>query len=168
MPPMPVYEFLCEDCNRVFNFLARGPATAKRRPKCPKCGGRKMSKLFSPFAMSRGGKRDAEPKSAEPAGDSPDAPTPEQEARAERALDSIERDMGDVDESNPRQMGALLRRLSEATGEPMDGQTDEMIRRLEAGEDVEKIEEEMADAVGDEEGAGGPGAPSHDEGLYDL
>lgn len=164
---MPVYEFLCEDCNRVFNFLARDPKSARRRPKCPKCGGRRMAKLFSTFATSKGVKGDAAPKAAEPGGESPEPPANFDEARMERAMDSIERDMGDIDENNPRQMGALLRRLSEAAGEPVDGTTAEMIRRLEAGEDPGKLEEEMGDAMG-EDGAGPGGAPSRDAGLYDL
>ena len=164
---MPVYEFLCEGCNRVFSFLARDSKAARRRPKCPKCGGRRMTKLFSPFATARGGRGEKDSESgggAEPA----EAPSPQQEARLERAMESIEQDMDSLDENNPRQMAALMRRLSEAAGEPMDAATDEMIRRLEAGEDADKIEEEMADALGDEESPGGRGAPSRDEGLYDL
>jgi hypothetical protein len=44
-----------------------------------------------------------------------------------------------------------------------------MIRRLEAGEDPEKIEEKMADAFSGEEGMGEYGGmPSHDGGLYDM
>jgi putative FmdB family regulatory protein len=164
---MPVHEFLCEDCNRIFNFLARHPKSARRRPKCPKCGGRRMGKLFSAFATSRGAKSESAAKSSEPPDASSEPPTNLDEARMERALDSIEQDMGNIDENNPRQMGALLRRLSEAAGEPMDGATDEMIRRLEAGEDPEKLEEEMGDAMG-EEGGGPGGAPSRDAGLYDL
>lgn len=165
---MPVYEFLCRDCNRVFNFLARGPEAAQRRPKCPKCGGRKMSKLFSRFATSRGGKRakDAEAPATPEAGG--DAMGPGQEARLERAIQSLERDMDSVNENDPRQMGAIMRRLSEAAGEPMDATTDEMIRRLEAGEDPDQVEEDMADAFGDEGAGGGREAPSHDDGLYDL
>lgn len=165
---MPMYEFLCEDCNRIFNFLARTAEAAKRTPACPKCGGRRMSKLFSLFATGRkrgeGGKGQESPP--------PDADrdlSPADEARMERAMAEVARDMDSVDENDPRQMAAVMRRLSDASGENLGPEMDEMIRRLEAGEDPEKVEEEMADALG-EEGLGGEagGAPTHDEGLYDL
>jgi hypothetical protein len=50
---------------------------------------------------------------------------------------------------------------------------EEMIRRLEAGEDPEKVEEELGDAIeeemGDEGGGGFAGAPpARDSGLYPM
>ncbi|NQT53705.1 zinc ribbon domain-containing protein, partial [bacterium] len=58
---MPVYEFLCGDCNRVFNFLARTAGAAKREPRCPKCGGGRMGKLFSRFATRSGARKQSTP-----------------------------------------------------------------------------------------------------------
>ena len=87
----------------------------------------------------------------------------------EREMMRLAREMESIDENNPRQLAAAMRRLSDVTGEPLDGETDEMIRRLEAGEDPEKVEEEMASVFGDEDSAGGRGAgPSYDDGLYDM
>jgi hypothetical protein len=127
-----------------------------------------MNKLFSRFAMAtRAAKAPEGSESKGPKGE--DDLCPEQEARMERAMMSLAREMDSIDENNPRQMAHVMRRLSDATGEPIDAQTDEMIRRLEAGEDPEQVEEEMADAFGGEEaGAGYGGAPSYDGGLYDL
>jgi hypothetical protein len=52
---------------------------------------------------------------------------------------------------------------------------DVAIKRLEAGEDPEKIEQDMGDVLGGLMGGeeGGPGSPgggaySHDSGLYDM
>ena len=173
---MPVYEFLCQDCNRVFSFLARTAKAARRRPKCPKCGGRQMSKRFARFAMAS---RSSAPKREGPSDDAGGALgsgmggepelSPQQEARLEKELMGLARDMESIDESNPRQLGAIMRRLTDATGEPIDPAADEMIRRLEAGEDPDKIEETMGDVFPDE--GGDPmhgGAPSYDRGLYDL
>jgi hypothetical protein len=95
--------------------------------------------------------------------------TPQQEARLERELMTLARDMESIDENNPRQLGAIMRRLTDATGEPIDAAADEMIRRLEAGEDPDAIEEKMGDVLPDD--GGDPmygGAPSYDDGLYDL
>ena len=45
-----------------------------------------------------------------------------------------------------------------------------MIRRLEAGEDPEKVEEELGDALEEEMGeeGGAMGEPERDEGLYPM
>ncbi len=169
---MPVYEFLCEDCNRVFNFFARTAEAGKRKPTCPKCGGRKMSKRFSRFATrTRSSARSSRAGEGEgalsPGGEGPLSPG--EEARMERAMMELARDMESVDENDPRQIAAVMRRLSDVAGEDLGPEMDEMIRRLEAGEDPEKVEEEMADAFpddGTEGGLGGP--PTYDDGLYDL
>src|SRR5690606_2672934 len=71
--------------------------------------------------------------------------------RMERAMMEMEREMATMDEENPdpRQLGRLMRKMSEMTGERLDGEMDEMVRRLEAGEDPEKLEEIYGDALGD-------------------
>ena len=57
----------------------------------------------------------------------------------------------------------------------MPKELDVAIKRLEAGEDPEKIEEDMGDVLGDlmggpdeEGGMGGGSGYSHDSGLYDY
>jgi len=162
---MPVHEFLCGDCNRVFNFLARTSESVKRKPRCPKCGGRRMSKLFSRFAM-RSGARKPSTTDGGPGGESDMSPA--QGARMERELMKMAGEMESMDENDPRQMAAAMRRLSDMTGEKLDPEMQEMMRRLEAGEDPEKVEEDMADALGDDPMGGGSGMPSHDDGLYEM
>ena len=74
-----------------------------------------------------------------------------------------------IDEKDPRQLGRLMRRMTEISGEKVEPEMEEAMRRLEAGEDPEKIEADLGDVLGgqDEDG-GGLGAPTHDSGLYDL
>lgn len=50
---------------------------------------------------------------------------------------------------NPRQLAHLMRKMSEMTGEKVPQQMEQMLKRLEAGEDPERIEEEMGDIMGD-------------------
>jgi len=50
-----------------------------------------------------------------------------------------------------------MRRMSEITGEPLEGEMEEAVRRLELGEDPDKIEAELGDVLGDDMGMGGPG-----------
>ena len=124
-----------------------------------------MSRLFSRFAAAPKGA--SQPK--EEGADGPEDLSPEQEARMERAMMSIAKDMESVDENDPRAMAGVLRRLTDAAGEPVDDATDEAIRRLEAGEDPDKVEEAMADAFPDDGSQGGHGGgPSYDDGLYDM
>ena len=76
-----------------------------------------------------------------------------------------------LDENDPRQLGRLMRRMTEITGEPVEPAMEEAMRRLESGEDPEKIEADMGDLLGDGEGDGegaGMGGPSYDSGLYDA
>ncbi len=77
-----------------------------------------------------------------------------------------------MDENDPRAMAAAVRRMTEIAGEPVTPAMEEMIRRLEAGEDPEKVEEEMGDALEEEMGEGGGPmggpAPQRDSGLYPM
>ncbi|MFN2115689.1 MAG: FmdB family zinc ribbon protein [Anaerolineae bacterium] len=166
---MPIYEFLCRDCNRVFSFLARSADTAKQ-PTCPRCGGVQMEKQVSRFAFVRGAG-----KSTEGAGAAGAESDPLDDPRVEREMMRLMRDAENLDENDPRQLGQFMRRMTELTGEPMDAEMEEAVRRLEAGEDPEKIEEDMGDVLGGEGGPGDPydpydpyGAPTYDEGLYPL
>jgi len=173
---MPIYEFACPKCRVVFNFLSKrlepeGP------PKCPKCGNKNMVKQVSRFAMPRGL---AEPSAQADAGPE-EGPEPNfDDPRVMRAMSEMERDMEHLDENNPRHMAHMMKKMKEVLPPgTMPKEMDIAIKRLEAGEDPEKIEEDMGEALGDfmggEEGEGGPGGMggygggySKDSGLYDY
>ncbi|MDH3358296.1 MAG: zinc ribbon domain-containing protein, partial [Desulfobacteraceae bacterium] len=48
---MPIYEFYCEDCNTLFNFFSKTVNTTKK-PKCPKCKTKTLSKQMSRVAFT--------------------------------------------------------------------------------------------------------------------
>ena len=134
---MPIYEFYCPHCHRVFSFLSRAIETTKT-PRCPRCEGDQLARRASAFAISKG--RKEEPK--------PEAPPPDvDEARLERAMETLAGEMDTLDENDPRQGASLMRRLFDATGMPVGGGMEEALRRMEAGEDPEKIEEDMGDVL---------------------
>ncbi|OPZ28900.1 MAG: Zinc ribbon domain protein [Lentisphaerae bacterium ADurb.BinA184] len=173
---MPIYEYLCPHCNRVFNFLAKSHAeTVSKPPVCPKCKRGGLRKLISKFAVTAA-TRKSKDEGAAPATDTAAPPTdgagedrfddPRVEAEMTRLLDAAD----SLDENDPRQLGRLMRRMTEISGEPLDPAMSEAVRRLESGEDPEKIEDDMGDLLGDEdaEGGGPGGPPSHDDGLYSL
>jgi putative FmdB family regulatory protein len=154
---VPIYEFYCPDCHRVMSFLSRSVDT-KKQPACPKCGRAGLTRRISSFAISKG--RTDEPKAA--AG----LPGPD-EARLEKAMEALAGDMEHINEDDPRQSAQLMRKLLEATGAPANRRVEEALKRLEAGENPEKIEEEMgdvlgepfADALGGEAAEAGPAPP---------
>jgi len=94
--------------------------------------------------------------------------------RVARAMSELERDMDHLDENNPRHMAHLMRKMKDLLpAGTMPKEMDIAIKRLEAGEDPEKIEADMGDVLGDfmggEEGGGaGAGGYAHDSGLYDY
>jgi len=129
-----------------------------------------MTKQVSRFALSRGLKEPA----AKAEGEQGEPPMPDfDDPRVERAMMELERDMEHLDENNPRHMAHMMRKMKELMpAGAVPKELEVAIKRLEAGEDPEKIEEDMGDLLGDfmggEEGGGGGGAYAHDSGLYDY
>ena len=168
---MPIYEFACPKCRIVFNFLSKR-VTPDRLPTCPKCGNKNMTKQMSAFASPRRGKEVNEP--SEGAGDDLAGMPNMDDPRVMRAMGELERDMEHMDENNPRHMAHMMRKMKDLMppgAVPKD--LDVAIKRLEAGEDPEKIEADMGDLLGDmmddePGGQGRSGGYSHDAGLYDY
>ncbi len=169
---MPIYEFACPKCRVVFNFFSKR-VQPKRLPMCPKCGNKKMVKRMSRFGMPRGLKEPAAKSGTEDQGG---PPMPDlDDPRVMRSMSELERDMEHLDENNPRHMAHMMRKMKDLLpAGAMPKELDTAIKRLEKGEDPEKIEEDMGDVLGDlmgpEGGAegGGCGGYKQDRGLYDL
>ena len=158
---MPIYEFACPKCRRIFSFLSRR-VNPDRLPVCPKCGNKKLSKQVSRFAMTRG--------LAESAGDGPPQPDFD-DPRVARAMTEMERDMEHLDETNPRHMARMIKKMKDLMPPgSVPQELDTAIKRLEAGEDPEKIEADMGDVLGDFMGGpeGGAGGYTKEGGLYDY
>ena len=51
---MPLFEFVCSDCNKPFEELVRS-ANSMDGVKCPTCGSQKISKKISTFASRASG-----------------------------------------------------------------------------------------------------------------
>ena len=159
---MPIYEFACPKCRKIFSFLSKR-LSPDRLPTCPKCGNKRLEKQVSRFATVKGV---AEPKAAaEGPQDGPPMPDMD-DPRLERAMREMERDMEHLDENNPRHMAHMMKKMK-AFMPPgtMPKELDVAIKRLEQGEDPEKIEADMGDVFGDfmggpenEEGGGGAGS----------
>ena len=164
---MPIYEFACPKCRRIFSFLSKR-VKPDRLPTCPKCGNKNLKKEVSRFAMTRGLKEPAaKTETADGGPPMPDLDDP----RVERAMTEMEREMEHLDENNPKHMAHMMRKMKELMPPgSMPKELDTAIKRLEAGEDPEKIEADMGDVLGDLMGGpeGGGGDYTKDSGLYDY
>jgi len=134
---MPIYEFHSPDTNKIYSFFARSLAMADKTPRCPDDPNARMERVVSRFAVTGRAKEE------QPGGEGG-----MDDLRMERMIAEMERDMAGLDENNPdpRALGHMMRKMTEATGQKMPAEMEHMIRRLEAGEDPERLEEEFGDA----------------------
>ncbi len=161
---MPIYEYYCPQNHTIYQFYAKTLAQGKIVPRCPDNSKYPMKKLVSAFAVTSGGKKDevAEMKpNAAPADAAEDA-------RMEAAMGAMEKEFSSADENDPKAMARMMRRMSELTGEKIDGEMDEVVRKLEEGADPESLEEQMGGeppgSMPDpyDDGVGGPPAEARD------
>lgn len=157
---MPIYEYYCPDNHTIYQFYAKTLAQGRTVPKCPDNPKYRMNKVVSAFAItSKGGKDDTgEAKPDAGGGD------PAEDARMEAAMGAMEKEFANVDENDPKAMARMMRKMSELTGEKIDAEMEEVVRKLEEGADPESLEDQFggdeaggADPYGDEMGMGGMG-----------
>jgi hypothetical protein len=138
---MPIYEYYCPDNHTIYQFYAKTLAQGKTIPKCPHNPAFRMEKMVSAFAVTSGGKADepplAPPATADRRGD------PAEDARMDAAMGAMEKEFSNLDENDPRAMARMMRRMSELTGEKIDGEMEEVVRKLEEGADPDALEEQL-------------------------
>jgi hypothetical protein len=154
---MPIYEFYSPDTRKLYQFLARSLAYRDKTPRCPDGEGLRMERRVSRFAIIGKAKEDN--------GDDPFAGM--DEAKVEALMADMERDMAGMDDNNPdpRQLGRLMRRMTDMMGAKTPEALKDLVRRLESGEDPEKLEDELGPmGDGDDMGAESAGADA----LFDM
>ena len=144
---MPIYEFYCPANNKVYSFFARSLSYAKRVPRCPENEDFRMEKMISRFATRKKG-------SDGKGGDGEDGGAGDpfaglDDSQMGSAMMELEREMGGMDEENPdpRQIGRFMRKMCDMTGQEMAGPMEEMVERMEKGEDAEALEAEYSDVL---------------------
>jgi putative FmdB family regulatory protein len=121
---MPIYEYICHDCKRRVSLLWRSFADAQEREAvCPRCGGKNLARLISRVAVLRS-----------------------EESRLDNLADPGS--LGDLDENDPKSLARFMRKMANETGEDLGPEFEEVVGRLEAGEDPESIEKSMPDLAG--------------------
>jgi putative FmdB family regulatory protein len=136
---MPIYEFYCESCNTIYNFFSRSINTTKK-PSCPTCKTRKLKRQMSKFAKISAGKEEDTAQDL-----------PVDESRMEKAMDVLSREASSINSDDPQQAAKLMRKFTDAAGANLGAGMEEALRRMEAGEDPDRIEAEMGDLIDNEE-----------------
>ena len=121
---MPIYEYGCYDCRKRVSLFFRTFSDAQTKEAvCPRCGGIDLKRLISKVAYVRS-----------------------EESRLENLADPAS--FSGLDENDPKSIGRWMRKMSSEIGEDLGGEFDEVVDRLEAGEDPESIEKSMPDLGG--------------------
>jgi putative FmdB family regulatory protein len=141
---VPIYEFYCPRCHVLLNFFSPRIDTAAR-PDCPRCGEPRLERRPARFAtVRRGGESGGEEGEEE-------NPFPGMdEERLERAMGSMAGELDQLgDQEDPRQMARFFRRFGEVSGMKLGPRMEEMLQRLERGEDPEALDEAMGGGEGE-------------------
>ncbi|HJX37439.1 MAG TPA: zinc ribbon domain-containing protein [Anaerolineae bacterium] len=118
---MPLYEYRCNGCRRKITLLRSFSETST--PCCPHCQSENLTRLISRVSVLRS-----------------------EESRLESLADPSS--LGDLDESDPRSIARWMRKMGGETGEELGPEFDEMVGRLEAGENPEDVEQSMGGLEG--------------------
>ncbi len=138
---MPIYEYHCKKCNTIYQFLINSSRNEKEL-ECPKCHIKDLERVMSRFSTT----------SSKSSSDDNDLA-----------------DLANIDENDPKAMARAVRRMADEMGEDLGAEMEHALERLEAGEDPEKIEQELERmGFGDEGSDMGMKTPSPkmDPGLY--
>ena len=158
---MPIYEYYCPDNHTVYQFYAKTLAQGQTIPKCPDNPAFRMQRTISAFAITKGGRSDEPPPVTDGGGDDAEDP------RLDAAMEAMESEFANIDENDPKAMGRMMRRMAELTGESLDGEMEEVVRKLEEGADPDALEEQLGrvgeGGDGDEFGGGGMGGEAEAE-----
>ncbi len=143
---MPIYEYYCANNHTVYQFYAKSLAQGKLTPRCPDNPKWALKKAVSQFAFTGLAKEPTADADMAAGEGGPD------DARMEAAMAAMESEFSSVDENDPKAMARMMRRMSELTGEKIDGEMEEVVRKLEEGADPDSLEDSLG---GGEDGEGG-------------
>ena len=116
---MPIYEYRCEDCGKISEFLLM-KAGGIFVPQCKKCKSKKMSRVLSRVRVIRS-----------------------EESRMESLADPSK--WGDLDEKDPKSMAKMMKRLGKELGEELGEDADRVVDEAMDEEMASRTEEGPVD-----------------------
>jgi putative FmdB family regulatory protein len=112
---MPIYEYRCEDCGKISEYLLI-KTDENFVPQCKRCKSKKMSRVLSKVRVIRS-----------------------EESRMESLADPSK--WGDLDEKDPKSMAKMIKRMGKELGEDT-GDMDESFEEAFEEEMTSKLKEE--------------------------
>lgn len=137
---MPIYEFYCHRCHMIMSFYARKQGITKS-PTCPHCGDKNLTRVVSTFITLRADRQKH----------SEDINFPLNEAKMEKAIESLAQEAETIDEDNPQEAARIIKKFTQTAGLELGKGMQTALQRMEAGEEPEKIEEEMGNILEEED-----------------
>ncbi len=120
---MPLYDFVCLDCQQRFDVFMTYAEYGARPVVCPHCRSRKVRRRVPRVRVAKSD----EGRMESLAGDFSDP----------SALEGLEND--------PQAMGRMMRKMGRELGEELPAEFNEVVDRLEKGQSPEDIEKELPD-----------------------
>lgn len=121
---MPIYEFFCNDCRTKVEVFRRSVSAAGGE-RCPTCGGERLRRLVSRFAVHR--------------------------SVSEFASSDEESYIEGLEDEDPRAMARWARRMQQESGEDLGPEFEGMVSRMEAGELPDDLDEDGFGGMGDDD-----------------
>ncbi len=115
---MPTYDYTCRDCGKHNSVHQAYEEYGVASVVCQYCRGENLERIIDRIRVARS-----------------------EESRIESLADPSA--WGDFDESDPRSMAKMMRKMGNEMGEENPPEFDEAIDRLESGESPEEIEKSM-------------------------
>jgi len=115
---MPIYEYRCQDCGKVSEFLLI-KSDAVFVPQCKRCKSKKMSRVLSKVRVIRS-----------------------EESRLESLADPSK--WGGLDERDPKSMARWMKKMGKELGEDAEGMNEELDQAFEE-EMTSKSEKDLED-----------------------
>jgi len=116
---MPIYEYLCDDCGRISEFLLI-KVDEIFIPQCKRCKSKKMSRVLSRVRVIRS-----------------------EESKMESLADPSK--WGGLDEKDPKSMARWMKRMGKEMGEEMGEDVDQMVDEAMEEETASKPMNESED-----------------------
>ena len=120
---MPTYQYVCNQCSKRFEVYLSYAEYDQAEVICPKCHSDDVRRRIGRIRIAR-----------------------TEESRLENLMDT---ENLDGIEEDPKTLGHLMRKMGNELGEEMGPEFDEVVSRLERGQDPEEIERDLPDLGAD-------------------
>ena len=120
---MPTYDYRCLDCQKRFEIYMTYAEYGEKSVCCPACESEQVRRRIGRIRLAKS-----------------------EDSRLENMVDPA--NLSGI-EDDPKALGKLMRQMSSEMGEDAGPEFDEVVSRLEKGQDPEQIEREMPELADD-------------------